>query len=752
MSDKTITIKGRLDNSEFNRGIEEMQKKLRQISTMAESGKSFVAAKQTLSGYGGAQVSEADKQRTARQEKEMQDRAIKFAQEQFSFAERANKLYDQRVERIKQINKEIESGAKNELELKQKIVELEEQKAKYAKEATGRAEQANKILDKANVPRGAVPAAGGGAGGGGGMFGGGGISDFLSGAGFGGLFRASLPLMLGALAKKAAERAVDIYTDYPRRVESAQGSAIQGLVGQQTSNIFSGKNLENMLFSGYRGTALKEATKDVEREEGLVKNIGISNPFSDIGYARIKKNLYESTSGLIGSEKDYGIQTSKKIAEYSEQRFEALLNSNPLLRSSLTEAMQQAPENLAYKRALGFSDVDYYNQVGTGTFTRQQLMQAGGGILGAGGSTEAARQSAFFANQLAKDYNLTNAPQALGVLSGAMGSAKQSENAVIKILAEGFDASKFAQENIKFVEMSTQLFYNAGLKTQEGAAYTAGMLKTMVGEEPTARKLESAKSVFQTIQDITSETSGPQGAIKQAIFLKGGFGRLGVGTQNTLAGMSQAEVMEGANDPTIAAAARQIYGDDSPENIRKVQMTLLQGQRGMMSMGTGNIEALRKKLQKTPVASKEYQNMFVEFEGELARTYDIEGREKRREFANVMIKSPEEALEMAKREKAPPTPSKDKLEDIFNVITGSGDKVASETLKNRSQELTASFGNNVKAINEHTENLLKLNEKLARAMREGSLKEQESAREALQNLYRNSPFNPQLPENQPKAK
>jgi hypothetical protein len=752
--DKIIKISAKMDTAEFDRAIDAMQKKMRQISTAPEAAKKLITTKETLAGFGvGAGATEADRQRAARMEKEAQDRALRFAKEQMQIAERANKLYDQRETRIKQINEEISKGSKNELELKQKIAQLEEQKAQAAERSLGATKAANEALGRAGVPAGGGGGRGGagGGGGGGGIFGGGGISDFLSGAGFGGLFRASLPLMAGALAKHAAERAVDIYTNYPRRLESAQGSAISGLVGEQTSNIFSGKNLENVLFSGFRGKALSEATKDVQREEELVKSIGISNPFSDIGLARIKKNLYDFSGGLIGSERDYGIQTSKKIAEYSEQRFQSMLNSDPLLRASLTEAMHQAPENLAYKRALGLSDVEYYNQVGTGTFTRKQLMGAGSRILEEGGSTRAAQQSAFFANKLARDYNLTNAPQVLGMLSGAMGSAKQSENALIKILAEGFDSSKFAQENRKFVEMSTQLFYNAGLKTQEGAAYTAGMLKTMVGAEPTMRGLKSAKSVFETIQDITSETSGPQGAIKQAFFLRGGFGKLGVGTQELLARMSQAEVMEGSDNPAIVSAARQIYGSDSPENIKKVQMTLLQGQRGMMNMGTGDVDVLRKKLKATPTVSKQYQDLSAEYIGQLGRTYGVEGTANLQNFGAAMLMSPEEFIAMSKREKALPATAKGKLEDDFNVISAAGDKVTSEVLKKKSEELTTSFGNNVKAINDHTENLLKLNEKLARAIREGSLKEQESAREALQNLYKNSPLNVRLPETPEKA-
>jgi hypothetical protein len=143
--DKVIKISAKMDTAEFDRAIDAMQRKMRQISTAPEAAQGCITAKDRLATAGvGTGATEADRQRAARMEREAQERAIRFAKEQTAIAERANKLYDQREARIKQINEEITKGAKNELELRQKIAQLEEQKAQAAQKSLVRQRQQTK--------------------------------------------------------------------------------------------------------------------------------------------------------------------------------------------------------------------------------------------------------------------------------------------------------------------------------------------------------------------------------------------------------------------------------------------------------------------------------------------------------------------------------------------------------------------------------------------------------------------------------
>ena len=94
-------------------------------------------------------------------------------------------------------------------------------------------------------------------------------------------------------------------------------------------------------------------------------------------------------------------------------------------------------------------------------FSDELGMGAASSIIGAGGSTRAARGNAGFALQMGRQFDLTNAGQAIGAISGQLGGTQQSKDALIAIQAEGtrigVNRSDMREENRKFVEMAANV-------------------------------------------------------------------------------------------------------------------------------------------------------------------------------------------------------------------------------------------------------------------------------------------------------
>jgi hypothetical protein len=112
-------------------------------------------------------------------------------------------------------------------------------------------------------------------------------------------------------------------------------------------------------------------------------------------------------------------------------------------------------------------------------FTRDMTRDMMISILGAGGSTRAARELAPRALMYQRDYDITNANQLLGRISGTIGGAVQSEQSLIRILAEGqkqgLDKSEFREENRKFTQSVADAVYRVGARDEFGAGGVAAI-------------------------------------------------------------------------------------------------------------------------------------------------------------------------------------------------------------------------------------------------------------------------------------
>jgi hypothetical protein len=644
--DKIIKISAKMDTAEFDRAIDAMQKKMRQISAPSEAAKGFITAKERMKEFGvGSGATEADRQRAARMEKESQDRAIRFAKEQMQIVENANKLYDRREKQIQKLNEEIAKGTKNELEARQRITELQKQQTQYAEAAAEATTNVNKALGRTAGGTGGGGGAGGGGTGGGGR--GGGFGGFLSGAGFGGLLSLSGPFLAGMIAKQVAERATDLYLNYSRRADVAQGSAIQGLVGEQVSNLFSGRQLENVLFSGERSASLQKARADVQRQEDLVRDIGISNPFSDIGFARIKKNLFESTGGLIGSQEDYLAQINKQTGEYAQQYYQSELNKNPVLTSARRSFMQNYQNDLAVQRLTGMSDEQLNQFLTGGEFTRADLFQNMQGIAGAGGSTAAMKGLTPFAARMAREKDVTNAAELVGMLSRSVSDTQGISNAVMKQFSEAMRLGLDTSETRKFMESSTKLAVSAGARDEEAINRIKASLAAGVAEK-TPAGIQAAMAAEQVMAEQSAETTGARGAIQWSSLRSGALGKVDKNILNSFAKLTDKQVMAlPKDDPTLLAAARSAFPDLSPEEgVEAVRGQILktkmyaQDPTGLIDK---EISKLRKRINSEFAGSPAIAAKNQSFRADMGRLIGLQSR-----FYKDM--TPEQQLAMATRQ------------------------------------------------------------------------------------------------------
>ena len=800
--DKVIKISAKMDTAEFDRAIDAMQKKMRQISTAPEAAQGFITAKDRLATAGvGAGATEADRQRAARMEREAQERAIRFAKEQTAIAERANKLYDQREARIKQINEEIAKGAKNELELRQKIAQLEEQKAQAAERSLSATKAANEALTR--FP-GAPP---GGGGGGGPGFGGG----FMGGAGGGGapfglqnimrLAGVSIPGMIGA-AGTGLSIAANINTSLAaaqRVANVAQGNAMQGFVGDQISNIFAGNNIENILFARQRGTASASAKAEEQRRRtsdilgigggvlgrvgagagvgagigGIIGGgIGMMIPLP--GATMAGAALGAKYGGIIGGTMGAGaaglniatdplkrsalfdrqayeqLSSQRQAAMYQEQ-FQAEMMKNPIYREGARAFQARAPQELQLQRAMGMTDEQVRQLSESGTFTRQQMIEASAGILGAGGSTRAAKGSGFFANMMQRQYDLTNAPQLLGRLSGAMGGAGESQSALMKMLSESFkiglDSSDFREENRKFLGITSEMVYRAGAGPQ-GAAAITGMFGDFVVNK-TSRGLEAAQTAMEAASAMATETGGVRGALGAQAALREGFGNLPVYLQHAIQTITPPDLESEAAVPLLGAIAKRM-GGISIEEVRKK----IRRQQDFKYTTTGEAQEEVKKLRKMQSAGVYSTEAIMEQQamvGAAAGNYGggVTGIQEQLSFG-ARLGSISESGELITRGGGVIPPgvgvSPERAADKMNEAIAAQDKAASAQIRLIADTLKSSLGTSAEEVGKFTAALIEA----TRALKQAQTPEQKkSAMQKLQDAQ--ATFSSFMPEEEPKA-
>ena len=339
---------------------------------------------------------------------------------------------------------------------------------------------------------------------------------------------------MGVAANYVGQRPIDI--------ARMQSSAISMTTGRQLREARSGEYTYESMYGDDRKKSQEQASSsnkwktagDIATMAASVAAL-IAVPFtgglSGLGLAAA------GGFGLKSSFLDKGMADPEKYGAYQAQReaqdFTALLAAShemgPYRKDAIERLKATGGRDLGMERTLGLKDFGSAKGIGgylgAGGYLRSQMdlgftdemvTSASQGILGAGGSTAMARQSGT-ALQAQRGLGLTNANELLGQISGTQSIPETSRKTLIDIFARGFDSSRYAEENRKYMQAVTEQVYKGGSTSEATASSIADLIRASVGTNaPTSRNIEASKSAYESYKATGSATSGYAGGVNLA--------------------------------------------------------------------------------------------------------------------------------------------------------------------------------------------------------------------------------------------
>lgn len=326
---------------------------------------------------------------------------------------------------------------------------------------------------------------------------------------------------MGALAAYAALLAKGLFQDFvsrPLTVISAQGAAMAGTMGRSLSEHATGQSVFEGMFSEERQRAMDRAESATRRRKFAdIFSLGI---FGE-GGERLRASIFdpEKANALYGKYKTEAFTQ----AESGEKEM------SPFKKLGIEKLQRDMYKDISTQRQLGLDDQDMFGKSGflqrslDAGFMEDMAREAAKGIASAGGST-AMQRSAVAALQAERGLNVTNATQMFGQLSGGMGTAETSKQALIDIFAEGqargLDKSKYAEENRKFMQNVADVVSRGSMSSDIGAKAIAEEMGGFTTGTKTIKGLENARAAYEAYQETTSATAGFTGAVNTATLMK----------------------------------------------------------------------------------------------------------------------------------------------------------------------------------------------------------------------------------------
>jgi len=229
-------------------------------------------------------------------------------------------------------------------------------------------------------------------------------------------------------------------------------------------------------------------------------------------------------------------------------------------------------------RQKGFIEGQQYDRSGARAFSEERIKENMQNIFSAGGSTGFVRgDERGRGAQVAAEYQragFTGAAREMGQISGVTGGGKQTEDAYVKLLAEGvklgFNASKPSEEMRKFTSIAAQMYRATG-----GAeAGVAMMAKTITGGS--MAEIEAGQRVFGRRNQEAGESESYRGALKQSYLQsKDGKEKFGKISENMKQYFTEAdlETLDKDNLMVKEFADKQFGGDTDKaiDAIREMQ-------------------------------------------------------------------------------------------------------------------------------------------------------------------------------------
>lgn len=510
--DKEIRIRATLDASQFDRGIQEIQRKLRTM-TNTQSGlqdaSSMFGDKGLMGKYASQAFGDFSKDAQANLQKMSQ------MQRQEAVMQRINMR-----EKEQQIKNLVESDTKltrqQEIRLKMHKEELEILKKKHQQT----------IIQNAETERALTRIQGEAGGGGGGAGGPGGPA----GAGGTGGFRALLRQLATASVFGGAANAMIAGTEHlvarDRVITQAQGAAYTS-AARPLAEQFEGRGARGMFFAGERSEAANMAAKEAGRQDVLqaVKTIGavaaataagavVAGPVgAAIGGAGAFGGMMTNNKARsqIFDREQFRALVSREGMQNYEQNLQAIIARNPqkylagkyfeqnynqIAGLQQTLGMNTDAELLGGGGSAGWleNQINVGNQLGGARLNQRIVQQQAQQIIQAGGTTAAARGLAGTAGAMNRQLNVGNVGALMGQISGAGVGEKQTEQYVRRLFAEavkmGVDASKMPQEMQRMTQMTAALATAgggfAGGAMEVGLAGIGGFDRTSIAAASTA--------------------------------------------------------------------------------------------------------------------------------------------------------------------------------------------------------------------------------------------------------------------------
>lgn len=599
---KSVTFSAKFDTQEFDRSVEQMQKKLKELYAPADQIRMQNATGGRMESMGmGGNMSrpgqEAFRQASQQSRREIDQALVKETQQQ----DRLSKIIDRRAEKLKEMRAQQDTmtkGSQEELAIKEKIARVEENNYRLRETYRARDQAINQTMDARQQlnPKGLEGIMEGYRAGGIRGAAANGVGQLRNAMGGTANMIGGAAGLIGGVAMVGGQ-VYNQYKNAPISTASSYGTAMQGTLGREASAAYSGRSGIEMSFMKEKQQALEMANAGVKGQRANDSIQAVTNPLvSAAKYAGIGgvagaiggfgfgavpgaiggaafglgKGIYDSMGsasgdrlmGMMGSstfQNKYEAGIAKDFSAKYNESLEGLKGQNPFKTLAAEQYQGSYGRNLDFQRQMGFSNDQFHgaggfreNAINAG-FTDDQAMGASGAIMAAGGSTRMSRDSSF-ALKAGRGLDMTNASGVLGTLSSSMGSSEGSKQAFVKMIAEGnrigLDSSEFREENRKFMEVTAGAVAKSGSSSLPDIERLVGQMGGFLADK-SGRGIEASKNAYEMYNNATSQTSGARGTLRASA-------------------MMQDDVI-GKMNPMDRAALSNIKGDQLSEDDNRIQ-------------------------------------------------------------------------------------------------------------------------------------------------------------------------------------
>lgn len=553
-NDKEIRIRAVLDASTFDKGVQEIQEKIKKLTQQNVQG---TGSQQTLAKSGGllgkyAQQAFGDFSKESQKQMEDMFRAQRAEAMNQNISIKGKQA---ELAKMAKIDGEMTKQQQQRVDLLKKELELLKEKHR---QTLNTAAETQKALDKM---RPAGEPSGGGPGGGGG---GGQPSPEPNDVFKGFLGKMLKQIGVGAVISGAVNgvaQAIDDRITRERKINMNNAASL-GMASREMREGFEGRGSRGMFFMPERARAMRAAAGE-QGNQGMwdtakawggtaLQGIGIGTMaltgWTGIGLG-VGAGLTAAGTGLkggiIGDERSraamfdrqkFNSMMTKEGMEKYEQNLAAEKAKDPR-RVMAQEYFEQNRQNIAQmQKLMGLgTDADlmggggvgllqrnmqYGNQYGGVNFNQQTIQDQMAALASGGAMTAGIRDMSGAAATYNRQFNLSNAGQTMGRIQGNTGmNSSLTDLAYQRILTEavrlGVDASTMPRELEKMTQITAELTTAGGVNaTGMGDIFGAGVLGY------NQKALSAAASATQNFVSTGKEAGGWEGQMGMG-FLQG---------------------------------------------------------------------------------------------------------------------------------------------------------------------------------------------------------------------------------------